>query len=149
MKPLVVGIGHPYRRDDAFGLVALEGLKSQSLETDFLINRGDPLLLVEQWQGRDLVIMLDAFRGRHYYPGEMLEVRLSEDTPLESDILFSTHTFSLTEVLVMAGELDKLPREMILILVQGRSFGYGNGLSPEVASAVPKAILRVKAILSR
>ena len=117
-------------------------------EVDFLLNQGNLLLLLDQWQQRDKVILLDAMFSKNFDAGEIVQLRLSKETPFENDNLFSSHAFSLREVLVLAKELNKLPGEITLILAQGLSLDYSNCLSPEVARAVPKAIEKVEAMLS-
>jgi hydrogenase maturation protease len=48
----------------------------------------------------------------------------------------STHAFGLGETVELARNLDRLPRRLVLYLVEGEKFDVGDPLSPAVADAV-------------
>jgi hydrogenase maturation protease len=45
----------------------------------------------------------------------------------------STHHFGLSEVIGLARALDRMPVRLRVYGIEGRSFGIGSALSPEVA----------------
>ena len=64
----VIGIGNPYRHDDAAGLVVLASL-SQRFAAEQRIRLveldGEPVRLIQSWEGSDTVLIIDAVRSLH------------------------------------------------------------------------------------
>ena len=61
-KPLVIGIGASFRGDDELGLTAVEMLRGQLTEhsTDFATHSDDPARIINEWTGRDGVVVIEA-----------------------------------------------------------------------------------------
>ena len=58
---LVIGVGNPYRNDDAVGLVVARRIRDLNLQGVTVIEaNGEGASLMEAWQGADSVILIDA-----------------------------------------------------------------------------------------
>ncbi len=135
---LVVGVGNDYRGDDGVGLVVARLLrKTLNPTVTVLEETADGLALMAAWKGAGLVIIIDALDSAGQ-PGTVrrLDARLqsSEAAPPTC----STHAISLMEAIQLARALGELPPRLIVYGVQGKSFDLGEGLSAEVAEAVPR-----------
>ena len=60
----------------------------------------------------------------------------------------STHGIDVSGVLRLARAVGRAPRRVVVVGIEGKDFGYGQGLSPEVARAVPQAVHRVLELIS-
>jgi len=141
----VIGIGNPLRGDDGVGPEVIaridSGFRPDGVET---IDAGEAGLgLVGLMEDASRVVLVDAAE-MGLPPGEFRvfgldEVLLSEDTSG-----CSIHSARAGTAVKMASALGCLPDEVTVVGVQPREMGWGTGLSPEVASAVPRV---VKAVL--
>jgi hydrogenase maturation protease len=59
----------------------------------------------------------------------------------------STHGLGLAEGIALAESLGMLPNRLVVYGIEGADFGLGEGLSPEVAAAVPQVVSRLQAEL--
>ena len=135
-RVLVIGVGNPYRRDDAAGRIAVRRLRPRvpgavgTLEHD-----GEGAALMEAWREAELVILIDAVASRAP-PGTVhrFDVRAG---PLPAALVRdSTHAVGVPEAVELARALGRLPRRLIVYGIEGRAFDAGEGLSPEVERAV-------------
>jgi len=55
----------------------------------------------------------------------------------------STHGIGVAGVLRLARALDRAPRRVVVVGIEGEDFGRGTGLSPAVVAAVPAAVRRI------
>jgi hydrogenase maturation protease len=135
---LIIGVGNPYRGDDAAGLQVLHQLLDMGVDASYLLEHsGEGVSLMEAWKGRATVILIDAVSSGSP-PGTIL--RLDAFTnPLPAQLFqSSTHTFSLPQAIEMSRALDELPRCLLIFGIEGRDFQAGTELSSEVSAAVPK-----------
>lgn len=137
MTPLVIGIGHPFRRDDAIGPLVAERVAAAT-GAELLVHHGEGSDLMERWQGRARVVVVDA-TASGAAPGT---VRVWDAaTPLPAQLFpKGSHLFGLAEGIEMARLLGRLPAAMIVVGVEGQDFSAGEGLSPAVAAAVDEAV---------
>ena len=63
-------------------------------------------------------------------------------TPLPAELFgaSSTHALGLAEALELARSLDRLPEHVVVLGIEGASFDFGKGLTPEVAAAVDRVV---------
>lgn len=126
-KKILIGLGNPFGRDDAVGLrvaQALEGSDWLSFPTQALEN---VLGAVEKENPEKVVIVDAAEMGLP--PGTIR--RLPLDTT--EKMLGSTHGLPVSFLL----SLVKAPK-VVLIGIQPKEYGIGEGLSPEVAEAAQR-----------
>ena len=135
----VIGIGNPYRHDDAAGLVVLAGLRERfaAEERVRLVELdGEPVRLIQAWQGSDTVLLVDAVRSLqpagtiHRFAADGLP-----DATAHRVALGGGHLLGLGEAVDLARALGRLPRTLDVIGIEGADFELGEGLSGPVAHA--------------
>lgn len=118
---------------------------------------GSALELLEHWEGAELAVVIDALHSGGA-PGAVVVAELGTgaaaaggrgrgggrggsgpDTKTGGLRCTSTHGIGLEAVLGLAGVLGRAPRRVVLVGVEGASFGVQRGLSPAVAGAVDRA----------
>ena len=144
---LLVGMGNPDRGDDGIGLVVARQLLGRVPPNVAIIERtGDALALIEDWTGRDAVILVDA-AAPGTTPGRIHRLdMLNDELPAELS-LSSTHAFGVANAVGLARTLGLLPSTMIVYAVEGADFAPGAPLSAKVAAAVGEVVSRLTAEL--
>ncbi len=134
MTTLVIGIGHPFRGDDAIGPRLAEGLTG-AIAAEVIAHHGEGTDLMERWQGFDRVIVVDAMVSGAA-PGTIREWDAIA-TALPANLFpKGSHLFGLVEAIEMARLLGRLPPALLVIGVEGVRFGMGEAMSPEVEQAL-------------
>ncbi|HET9599811.1 MAG TPA: hydrogenase maturation protease [Anaeromyxobacteraceae bacterium] len=128
-RRLVVACGNPLRRDDGAGPAAAEGLGASGVAV-VIVHQLAPEL-ADDVAAADAVVFLDARAGPT--PGAV-ETRRVQPAPPPSTL---GHACSPEEVLALAALVHGVRPRAALVTVQGADFGLGEGLSPEVAAALP------------
>lgn len=146
-KVLVIGVGNRDRGDDGIGPVVAERLEGRVPASIAIMQRsGDALALIDDWAGRDSVVLVDAAEPRGQ-PGRVHRIDLLEDE-LPADLsLSSTHALGISEAVGLARTLGMLPSRFVVYAVEGKSFDLGAVLSPEIMAAVEGVVTRVVAEL--
>ncbi len=141
---MVIGIGNDFRSDDAAGLITVQCLRGIIGNTALILEQsGDGAMLIESWKDRDRVVLIDAAQSGDA-PGTIHRFE-ADKFPLPGNLLrFSTHQLGLNEAIELARALKQLPRRLIVFGIEGKYFGPGSGLSPEVKQSIPALIERVK-----
>ncbi len=126
---IVIGLGNSFRGDDAAGLAVARALGD---DPRVLLHEGEPIDLLDRWEGAGEVIVVDAARSGAA-PGTVHRLDgLAEPVAMGG----STHAFGLAETLALAHALGREPAHLSLIGIEGERFGAGDELSPAVAAAV-------------
>lgn len=133
MKPLVIGVGNPWRSDDGVGPRVVEALEAQGRDdVDLLVLDGEPARVVSAWQGRSLVVVVDAVRAGDA-PGSIHRIdALAGDLPASGQA--SSHGAGIAEAVALARSLDRLPARLVVLGVEPGSLDHGADLSPAVAA---------------
>ena len=128
----VIGIGNRYRGDDAVGCILAERLKDrfETLEHD-----GEPASLMEAWEDRSSVILIDAVSSGEK-PGTIFQFDLQEQKLPEIFGHSSTHSFGVSEGVELARVLGGLPPQILFFGIEGKNFSIGEGLSEEVSAVL-------------
>jgi len=147
-RVLVVGIGNPDCGDDGIGpLVVRQLIGRVPPEVAILERTGDALALIDDWAGRDAVVLVDAAAGT--LPGRVHRIDLLADT-LPTDLsLSSTHAFGVAEAVGLARTLGLLPPRVIAYAIEGADFDPGAPVSAMVAASVDAVVARVAAEVRR
>lgn len=147
--PLVVGLGHPDRGDDAVGSLVAAALRAGAPRGLQVRTSLDPVRLPDLWTGRDLVVVVDAATGA----GPPGTVRVLDASSAPLPVLpaspGSTHGLSLADVVELSRRTGALPRRLLVVSVAGSSFTLGDRPSPAVAAAVPEAVEAVLDVVGR
>lgn len=144
-RRVVIGIGNDYRRDDGFGPLVIAGLADRQAHdrrlagVDLRLSDGEPTRLIDLWTGADLAVLVDAVLDDDHHAGERHELAVDE---LGGAGSASSHGVSLGSTVALGRVLDRLPRRLVVLAVSGSEFGFGQGLTPPVAAAVPPVIER-------
>jgi hydrogenase maturation protease len=126
---VVIGVGNAARGDDAAGLVVARRVGGREHE-------GDPLALLEAWEGAATAVVIDAVRSGAV-PGTVHRFEAGDAAlPARLRSSTSTHAVGLAEAIELARALDRLPPRLIVYGIEGERFTAGAELSPAVAAAV-------------
>jgi hydrogenase maturation protease len=143
MRSLVIGIGNPDCGDDAVGpMVARLLVGRVAPEVTVLERAGDMVALIEDWSGRDEVVLIDA-AALLTAPGTIHRIDLLRDALPTGLSLASTHAFGVAEAVGLARALGQLPATLIAYAVEGSTFDPGASPSPAVVAAAKLVALRV------
>jgi hydrogenase maturation protease len=131
----VVGVGNPFRGDDGAGWAVIDGLKKKKLEQISLWkNRADLAELLEIFERNSIVYIVDACLidapVGFWQRIDALNEPIPDPTPT------STHGFSLCQIIALAGNLHRLPAQLIFYVISGKSYQMSNSLSHPVSQAV-------------
>jgi hydrogenase maturation protease len=147
-RPLVIGIGNDFRRDDGVGLAVVRRLRALEIpQLSCLECLGDAASLLEAWGDRGDVVLVDAMVSGAP-PGSVLRLDLRQQALAPSATLHSTHALSISDAVQLADALGRLPQRLVLYAVEAADVGYGEALSADVERAVEPLALRLAAELS-
>ena len=142
-RVVVIGLGNLYRRDDAAGLVVAQRLRPKAPgHVTVVEHEGEPTALLEAWRDAHAVVLIDAvFSGAEAGTIHRLDAQAAR-IPQEL-FRYSTHAVSVAEAIELARALGQLPSKLVVYGIEGRDFGAGLGLSPEVEGRVDELVERV------
>jgi hydrogenase maturation protease len=145
MKPLlIVGLGNPLMGDDGVGALVVESLAGQ-VDADTLLGGTDLLRYADEMEGRERVILIDAIEG-----DVAGEITVTDEDPPEA-LSAGAHTLSASAAVGLFRHL--MPKVRFTWLLAGiRSARVGEGLSPELAAALPRLrerVMELAAILNQ
>ena len=141
---LIIGIGNPYRGDDAVGLRIAQDIKKKSPDHVNVIEQsGEGISLMDSWKDSDAVILIDAvYSGAK--PGTIHRFD-AHTQPIPSKFFhYSTHAFGVAEAIELARALKQLPPHLIVYGIEGKCFEAGIKLSWEAEKAVEEVMMRVQ-----
>lgn len=133
---IIIGIGNPYRGDDAVGWAVIDALRhTVGSAIELVKERGDAAVLLDIFTRYDHVYVVDACRTTadigawqridvHHQP-------LPQEAPQAS-----THGFGVSQAISLADNLGQLPKKLILYAINGDNYNIGETLSPQVANSV-------------
>jgi hydrogenase maturation protease len=142
-RVVVIGVGNPYRRDDAAGLVVAQRLRQIAPGHVTVIElEGEPTALLETWKDAHAVVLIDAvFSGAEAGTIHRLDAQAGA-IPQEL-FRYSTHAVSVAEAIELARALGQLPPKLVVYGIEGEDFRAGVGLSPEVERKIAELAERV------
>jgi hydrogenase maturation protease len=140
---LVIGVGNLYRHDDAVGLIVARALREKDPDhVEILEMSSEGAALIEAWQGRERVILIDAVHSGAE-PGTIFRFE-AHHQPIPTKFFHcSTHAFSVAEAIELARSLGQLPKSLIVYGIEGKNFEAGEGLSPEVEHAASQVLDKI------
>jgi len=130
MSRLVIGLGHPFRSDDAAGLEVASRVQSAESHQ----NMTGSYELMDLWAESDDVIIVDATHSNS--PAGTIHRFDPRTRPLPGGTFASTHTIGVAETLEMARRLGRLPERVFVYGIEAGSFAPGRELTPEVLAAI-------------
>jgi hydrogenase maturation protease len=144
-RPIVIGLGTPDRSDDGAGPDVVRLLGSvPGFPADVAEGPQDLTRLLDAWEGRPLVVLVDAVRSGAA-PGTVRRWERAEATRLPSGTPVSSHGLSLPDVLRLAERLGRLPPQLVLYGIEAETTGPGTARSAAVTAGVDAASRRIAA----
>ena len=135
-RVVVIGVGNPYRGDDAAGLVAVERLQSRVPDgVSVLACEQEPTRIIDAWTGARAALIVDAVQSGAE-PGTLHRVDASREPVPAHVFRSSTHAFGVGEAIELARALGRLPERIVVYGVEGATVAAGVGLTPQVETAV-------------
>ena len=150
---LVIGLGSADRGDDAVGAVVARAVATR-LPGVRVVEHEDPTALLDAWQDRTPVVVVDAVRsGAPAGAVHWLETG-QRRPPIGTSAWArsghgSSHAVGLGEMVELGRALGRLPDRLVVVGIEAAGFEHGAPLTPDVAAAVPVATERVCAALRR
>jgi len=130
---LILGCGNPDRSDDAAGILVARRLQQTGTAAQEFT--GDPLALIEVWNGAREVILIDTV-VRGVAAGTITVWDAGKTSLPPERFCCSTHAFGIAEAVEIARALGRLPPSLLICGIEGIRFAPGGSLSPGVAAAV-------------
>ena len=148
-RRLVIGVGNEFRRDDGVGPAVVARLRAAQQHDASMsgitlaLSEGEPSRMIDLWTGAELAVVVDAVRDASVPAGHRYELALDAMTGTVRQAA-SSHAISLGDTVELARALGRLPARLTILAVVGRDFGFGVGLSADVAAAVEPLVQRVR-----
>jgi hydrogenase maturation protease len=161
-RPVVIGVGNPFRRDDGVGEAVVRRLEAQATgrppnHVHTMALDGEPVRLLDAWDGAALAVIVDAVMVDPVRSGlQPGTVQRMDVTPRSAgDVTggfpgsrpLSGHAAGVGEAVALGACLDRLPGRLAIYTVVGADFGHGPGLSPGVAAAVDPLARSIMALV--
>ena len=141
---VVVGLGNSCRTDDAVGVAVATALKDVALpDVHVVTGIVDPLGLLEAWAGAGLAIVVDAAVATPSVPGRIRRCALAELVAARGAL--SCHSVDVPAAYALGQALGRLPDALVVFTVEAGDTGYGIGMTPRIATAVPEVVRLVVA----
>jgi hydrogenase maturation protease len=138
---LLVGLGSPHG-DDRAGWHAAGALASPSVGGLCVRTASSPIEILDWLDGQRRLIVCDAAVGTGR-AGELARWTWP-DQRLAALSFRGTHDLPLVAVLELAGRLGRLPPEVVVWTIEAQSVEAGAELSPDVESALPTLVARLR-----
>jgi hydrogenase maturation protease len=141
---VVIGVGSEWRGDDAAGLEVARRLREAAPADARVIEReGELVELMDAWAGADEAIVIDAVRSGAE-PGTIHRLNASERRLPAELCRGSSHALGVAEAVEIARALDRLPRSLLVVGIEGAAFTAGSGLTPGVERAVEQIVSELR-----
>jgi hydrogenase maturation protease len=107
---------------------------------------GEPGRLIDLWAGARLAVVIDAVRDTTMLPGHWHQLAAGALADMV-DSAASSHSIGLGDTVELARVLGRLPARLTVLAVASRDFGFGAGLTAEVATAAGELVEQVREIV--
>jgi hydrogenase maturation protease len=151
-RTVVVGVGNEFRRDDGAGPAVIARLRALQpgdaglSGVTLALSDGEPGRLIDLWEGTSLAVVIDTVRDTARPPGHTCQLAAGV-LASRADGAASSHGIGLGDTVELARALGRLPERLTVLAVVGRDFGFGAGLTAEVAAAVAELVEQVREIV--
>jgi hydrogenase maturation protease len=131
---VVIGLGNPFRCDDAAGLAVARRVRSAPCHE----RTAGSFELMDLWRGHSDVVIVDAMRSGS--PPGTVRVFDACREPLPEPAFASTHSVGLREAVEMARVLGKLPCHLTVYGIEAGNVAPGFEMSAAVCRAVDRVV---------
>jgi len=142
----IFAVGNPFYGDDGVGAAVLEEIRRCEVfpGAELIDVHTDALALLDHLALGEKNVVVDAAQ-MGLEPGAAVGFRPDEvGMKIKSDHL-SMHGFGLAETFDLAGRLDKMPADVLIVGVEPARIEINQGLSDVVKEAVPHVISIIQA----
>lgn len=139
MSVLVIGCGNVHRNDDAAGVLVAQRLRQLGISAE--VQPGSAFELVESWYKDDDVILVDAVVTGS--PVGTIRVWEGHAPKIPSNPQVSSHGFGVAEAINLARILQLLPHSLRVYGIEGKNFGIGETVSPEILASVEQVAQQI------
>lgn len=131
---IVIGVGNPFRSDDAAGLEVARRLSNVTAYESSL----GGFELMDLWQEADEVVIVDAMHSKAE-PGTVRVYHPLEE-PLPAAAFASSHAIGVAETIELARKLGRLPAKLSVYGIEAEKLTSGTTVSAAVAAAVERVV---------
>ncbi|RMF85225.1 MAG: hydrogenase maturation protease [Nitrospinota bacterium] len=140
---LIIGIGNPYRRDEAIGVIVARRLKSLlPASVTVLETTGEVGDLIEAWREAETVILIDAVHSGAL-PGTVYRFDVHRQSLPAELFPYATPGFGVVEAVELGRLLDQLPPHLIVYGIEGTNWIPGKPCSPALAAGIERVIEQI------
>lgn len=142
----IIAVGNSFYGDDGIGAAVLDEIRHHGHfpGADLVDVHTDALALLDHLAGGETNVIVDAAQ-MGLEPGAAVGFRPDEvRMKIKSDHL-SMHGFGLAEAFDLAGQLGRMPEDVLIVGVEPARVEINRGLSDTVKEAVPRVISIIKA----
>jgi hydrogenase maturation protease len=145
----IIGIGNEFRGDDASGILIARKLKKDFPTLDIIEFSESELNLIDHFKDVDLLILIDAIDDQNGEVGSVKKYSLNQNSEIASLNFYSSHTFSLSDVINLAKQIDLLPERIIIFGIVSSNFQMGSNISFDIEKIYPEIKKEIQTILSQ
>jgi hydrogenase maturation protease len=139
MSVRIIGCGNPHGMDDAAGVLVAQRLREMRIPAE--IQSGGAFELVGSWNEADDMILIDAVVTDS--PVGSVHVWDGNPPRVPSNSQLSSHGFGVAEAINLGRILKLLPRTLRVYGIEGKEFGMGESVSPEVLRGVEEVAQQI------
>ncbi|MEM9659990.1 MAG: hydrogenase maturation protease [Planctomycetota bacterium] len=139
-EKLLVGLGSPHG-DDQIGWSLVKALQFHREAGVAAVMISQPSELLDHLHGCEALVVVDACSSGHS-PGTIERLEWPDERIACCDA-HSTHGFSIAAALSVADRLQRLPRRVVLYVVEAGACNVGQGLGTALVSVLPELERRV------
>lgn len=147
-RTAIITVGNELMGDDGVGPAIFKALESNGLPPGVsLIDGGTGGLgVLHLMSDYDRVIIVDCcdFGGK---AGEAKAFKPEDVLTKRGQTKFSLHDLDLLGLIEFGKQLGKMPKDLVMVGVQPKKVGMGEGLSAPVKKAVPKVVKTILCLL--
>ena len=154
-RVLVGGVGYRFLRDLSFGPIAIEALRREEWRSGVDIEdlSYGPIAILHNLEARlpyDRIVLIAGTKRGGRPPGLVTEYRWDGRLPEDEEEIQAriaeagSGVISLDNLLVVLTWFRRLPRELVIIEVEGSEEEWGEGFSPAVERAIPEVAAAVR-----
>jgi hydrogenase maturation protease len=141
-KILIVGVGNPYRHDDAAGWAAIDILQHKHIEGITLQKiRAEALELIDLFGLYPTIYLIDAFQREHT-TDSFARIDALQTSLLQQNNT-SSHGFGVAHTIELARQMNMLPQKLIIYAVAAQDFSIGQQISDDILQNVEKAVFQL------
>jgi hydrogenase maturation protease len=137
MSRFVIGIGNPFRCDDAVGLAVARRVHSIPAHE----RTAGSYDLMDLWGDSDDVVIVDGMQSGA--PAGTVRVFEADREPLPARSFTSTHAAGVRDAVEMARRLGRLPARLTVYGIEVRNVKPGFQMTPAVRKAVNRVVAEI------